>query len=54
MLKGFRKGSLLAWRPDAAAREIGCHSGLLRGIESGRFLSTGAHGFTVLSPDIAG
>jgi len=49
-----RKGSLLAWRPDAAAREIGCHSGLLRGIESGRFLSTGAHGFTVLSPDIPG
>ncbi len=48
------KRSLIAWRPNEAAREIGRHSGPLRGIETGRFLSTGEHGFTVISADIAG
>lgn len=44
-----RKGALIGWRPGHPPREIGRHPGPLRGLESGRFLSAGRHGFTVLS-----
>lgn len=44
-----RKATLLAWREGDAPREVGRHPGPLRGLELGRFLSAGRHGFTVLT-----
>jgi len=44
------KGSLIEHTADAT-REIGRHPGPLRGLEHGRFLSAGEHGFTVITCD---
>jgi hypothetical protein len=44
-----KKGALLAWQEGYQPREVGRHPGPLRGLEFGRFLSTGRHGFTVLT-----
>jgi hypothetical protein len=44
------KGSLVECTPGGA-REIGRHPGPLRGLEYGRFLSNGEHGFTVITCD---
>jgi hypothetical protein len=47
-----KKGALLAWQEGYQPREVGRHPGPLRGLEFGRFLSTGRHGFTVLRCDL--
>lgn len=43
------KGVLLELSASGVVREIGRHPGPLRGLEYGRFLSIGAHGFTVIT-----
>jgi hypothetical protein len=43
------KGMLLELSASGVVREIGRHSGPLRGLEYGRFLSIDAHGFTVIT-----
>ena len=47
------KRTLFAFRRGQPPRELGRHSGPLRGLEFGRFLSIGQHGFTVLDVDDA-
>jgi len=42
------KGKVLEYN-DGAMREIGRHSGPLRGLEHGRFLANGEHGFTLMT-----
>jgi len=43
------KGVLLELSAGGVVREIGRHPGPLRGLECGRFLSIGEHGFTVIT-----
>jgi len=42
------KRTMFRWSPGTGAEGIGHHSGPLRGLEGGRFLSRGEHGFTVV------
>jgi hypothetical protein len=42
------KKAMFAWRPGQKPVELGKHSGPLRGLERGRFLSCGEHGFTIV------
>lgn len=43
-----RIGVILSWQPGAKPKEVARHPGHLRGLEDGRFLAVGEHGFTVL------
>ncbi len=40
--------TIFEWRPGEKPIELGLHSGRLRGLEGGCFLSCGEHGFTIV------
>lgn len=43
------KGEIVSWRKGEQAVSIGRHLGRLRGLEGGRFLACGEHGFSILA-----
>jgi hypothetical protein len=45
----FVKQKLFAWRAGERPSEAGRYDGTLRGLENGRFLASGEHGFTILN-----
>lgn len=46
-----RKHGLFRWTPGEPPFAVGNHSGPLRGLDGGRFLSKGEHGFTIVEAE---
>lgn len=47
----YKTNAILAWSPGKEPSLVGHHPGPLRGLQGGRFLSCGTHGFTIVECD---